>query len=114
MSYLWAGLCISLLMNGVLLVRLVRRTQVLRSALQAIDEGSRELALVVHHLVQLSKRHTQLRAELREMQGVIDEQDRALGVQRMLLSRIRGAAWCIYPMAAAGRCAGAVSTAQSG
>ena len=97
-----------------LLVRLVRRTQVLRSALEAIDEGSRELALVVHHLVQLSKRHTQLRAELREMQGVIDEQDRALGVQRMLLSRIRGAAWCIYPMAAAGRCAGAVSTAQSG
>ena len=49
-----------------------------------------------------------------EMQGIIDEQDRALGVQRMLLSRIRGAAWCIYPMAAAGRCAGAVSTAQSG
>ena len=97
-----------------LLVRLVRRTQVLRSALQAIDEGSRELALVVHHLVQLSKRHTQLRAELREMQGVIDEQDRALQVQRMLLARIRGAAWCIYPMAAAGRCAGAVSTAQSG
>ena len=92
MSYLWAGLCISLLMNGVLLVRLVRRTQVLRSALEAIDEGSRELALVVHHLVQLSKRHTQLRAELREMQGVIDEQDRALGVQRMLLARMRGAA----------------------
>ena len=79
-------------MNGVLLVRLVRRTQVLRSALQAIDEGSRELALVVHHLVQLSKRHTQLRAELREMQGVIDEQDRALQVQRMLLARMRGAA----------------------
>ena len=92
MSYLWAGLCISLLMNGVLLVCLVRRTQVLRSALQVIDEGSRELALVVHHLVQLSKRHTQLRAELREAQGVIDEQDRALQVQRMLLSRIRGAA----------------------
>ena len=75
-----------------LLVRLVRRTQVLRSALEAIDEGSRELALVVHHLVQLSKRHTQLRAELREMQGVIDEQDRALQVQRMLLARMRGAA----------------------
>ena len=92
MSYLWAGLCISLLMNGVLLVRLVRRTQVLRSALRAIDEGSRELALVVHHLVQLSKRHTQLRAEMSEMQGVIDEQDRALQVQRMLLARIRGAA----------------------
>mgnify|MGYP000921713858 FL=1 len=92
MSYLWAGLCISLLMNGVLLVCLVRRTQVLRSALQVIDEGSRELALVVHHLVQLSKRHTQLRAELREAQGVIDEQDRALQVQRMLLARIRGAA----------------------
>ena len=71
---------------------MVRRTQVLRSALQAIDEGSRELALVVHHLVQLSKRHTQLRAELREMQGVIDEQDRALQVQRMLLARMRGAA----------------------
>ena len=92
MSYLWAGLCISLLMNGVLLVCLVRRTQVLRSALQVIDEGSRELALVVHHLVQLSKRHTQLRAEPREAQGVIDEQDRALQVQRMLLARIRGAA----------------------
>jgi DNA repair exonuclease SbcCD ATPase subunit len=79
-------------MNGVLLVRLARRSQALRSALQAIDEGSRELALVVHHLVQISKRHTQLRAELREMQGVIDEQDRALQVQRMLLARIRGAA----------------------
>lgn len=92
MSYLWAGLCISLLMNGVLLVRLVRRSQALRSALQVIDEGSRELALVVHHLVALSKRHTQLRAELREAQGVIDEQDRALQVQRMLLARIRGAA----------------------
>lgn len=46
--------------------------------------------LVAHHLVQLSKRHTQLRAELREMQGIVDEQDRVLGVQRMLLSRIRG------------------------
>lgn len=92
MSYLWAGLCISLLMNGVLLVCLVRRTQVLRSALQVIDEGSRELALVVHHLVQLSKRHTQLRAEPREAQGVIDEQDRALQVQRMLLARVKGAA----------------------
>ena len=92
MSYLWAGLCISLLMNGVLLVRLVQRTRLLRSALQVIDEGSRELALVVHHLVALSKRHTQLRAELREAQGVIDEQDRALQVQRMLLARIRGAA----------------------
>ncbi len=92
MSYLWAGLCISLLMNGVLLVRLARRSQALRSALQVIDEGSRELALVVHHLVALSKRHTQLRAELREAQGVIDEQDRALQVQRMLLARIRGAA----------------------
>ena len=92
MSYLLAGLCISLLMNGVLLVRLARRGQMLRSALLAIDEGSRELALVVHHLVQISKRHTQLRAELREAQGVIDEQDRALQVQRMLLARIRGAA----------------------
>ena len=92
MSYLWAGLCISLLMNGVLLVRLARRSQALRSTLRAIDEGSRELALVVHHLVQISKRHTQLRAELREMQGVIDEQDRALQTQRMLLARIRGAA----------------------
>ena len=92
MSYLWAGLCISLLMNGVLLVRLARRSQALRSALQVIDEGSRELALVLHHLVALSKRHTQLRAELREMQGVIGEQDRALQTQRMLLSRIRGAA----------------------
>ena len=84
------GLVFSGLMNGVLLVRLARRGQVLRSALEAIDEGSRELALVVHHLVQISKRHTQLRAELREAQGVIDEQDRALQVQRMLLSRIRG------------------------
>jgi hypothetical protein len=92
MKYLLAGLCISLLMNGVLLVRLVRRSQALRSALRAIDEGSRELALVVHHLVQISKRHTQLRAELREAQGVIDEQDRALQVQRMLLARMRGAA----------------------
>jgi len=92
MSYLWAGLCISLLMNGVLLVRLAIRGQVLRSALRVIDEGSRELALVVHHLVQLSKRHTQLRAELREVQGIVDEQDRALQVQRMLLSRMRGAA----------------------
>ena len=92
MKYLLAGLCISLLMNGVLLVRLVRRSQALRSALRAIDEGSRELALVVHHLVQISKRHTQLRAELREAHGVIDEQDRALQTQRMLLARIRGAA----------------------
>jgi hypothetical protein len=92
MKYLLAGLCISLLMNGVLLVRLVRRSQALRSALRAIDEGSRELALVVHHLVQISKRHTQLRAELREAQGVIDEQDRALQTQRMLLARMRGAA----------------------
>ncbi len=92
MKYLLAGLCISLLMNGVLLVRLARRGQVLRSALRAIDEGGRELALVVHHLVQISKRHTQLRAELREAQGVIDEQDRALQVQRMLLARMRGAA----------------------
>lgn len=92
MSYLLTLLCVSVVMNGVLLVRLTKRTQVLRSALEAIDEGSRELALVVHHLVQLSKRHTQLRAELREVQGVIDEQDRTLQVQRMLLSRIRGAA----------------------
>lgn len=92
MSYLLAGLCISLLMNGVLLVRLAIRGQVLRDALRAIDEGSRELALVVHHLVQLSKRHTQLRAELREAQGVIDEQDRAIQVQRMLLARVKGAA----------------------
>lgn len=92
MSYLLMLLCISGFMNGVLLVRLVQRTRLLRSALRAIDEGSRELALVVHHLVQLSKRHTQLRAEMRERQQVIDEQDRALRVQRMLLSRIRGAA----------------------
>ena len=92
MSYLLIALVFSGLMNGVLLVRLVRRTQVLRSALRAIDEGSRELALVVHHLVQISKRHTQLRAEMREQQAVIDEQDRALQVQRMLLARIRGAA----------------------
>lgn len=92
MSYLLIILVFSGLMNGVLLVRLARRTQVLRSALRAIDEGSRELALVVHHLVALSKRHTQLRAELREMQGIVDEQDRALQVQRMLLARIRGAA----------------------
>lgn len=92
MKYLLAGLCISMLMNGVLLVRLVQRTRLLRSALRAIDEGSRELSLVVHHLVQLSKRHTQLRAELREQQAVIDEQDRALQMQRMLLTRIRGAA----------------------
>lgn len=92
MSYLLIGLVFSGLMNGVLLVRLVQRTRLLRSALRAIDEGSRELALVVHHLVQISKRHTQLRAELREAQGVIDEQDRALQVQRMLLARMRGAA----------------------
>ena len=78
--------------NIVLLVRLVIRGQVLRDALRAIDEGSRELALVVHHLVQLSKRHTQLRAELREMQGVIDEQDRALQMQRSMLARVKGAA----------------------
>lgn len=92
MSYLLIGLVFSGLMNGVLLVRLVQRTRLLRSALRAIDEGSRELALVAHHLVQLSKRHTQLRAELREMQGIVDEQDRALQMQRMLLTRIRGAA----------------------
>ncbi len=94
MSEYWLIGCLvfSGLMNGVLLVRLVQRTRLLRSALRAIDEGSRELALVVHHLVQLSKRHTQLRAELREAQGVIDEQDRALQTQRMLLARIRGAA----------------------
>lgn len=92
MSYLLTLLCVSVVMNGVLLVRLTKRTQVLRSALEAIDEGSRELALVVHHLVQLSKRHTQLRAELREVHGIVDEQDRTLQVQRMLLSRIRGAA----------------------
>lgn len=91
-SILISCLVFSGLMNGVLLVRLARRGQVLRSALRAIDEGSRELALVVHHLVQISKRHTQLRAELREAQGVIDEQDRALQTQRMLLARIRGAA----------------------
>ena len=92
MSYLLTLLCVSVVMNGVLLVRLTKRTQVLRDALRAIDEGSRELALVVHHLVQISKRHTQLRAELREQQAVIGEQDRALQVQRMLLARIRGAA----------------------
>ncbi len=91
-SILISCLVFSGLMNGVLLVRLARRGQVLRSALRAIDEGGRELALVVHHLVQISKRHTQLRAELREAQGVIDEQDRALQVQRMLLARMRGAA----------------------
>ena len=78
--------------NIVLLVRLVIRGQVLRDALRAIDEGSRELALVVHHLVQLSKRHTQLRAEMSEMQGVIDEQDRALQMQRSMLARVKGAA----------------------
>ena len=92
MKYLLAGLCISMLMNGVLLARLVQRTRLLRSALRVIDEGSRELSLVAHHLVQLSKRHTQLRIELREVQGIVDEQDRVLQVQRMLLSRIRGAA----------------------
>ncbi len=91
-SILISCLVFSGLMNGVLLVRLARRGQVLRSALQAIDEGSRDLALVVHHLVQISKRHTQLRAELREMQGVIDEQDRALQMQRSMLSRVKGAA----------------------
>ena len=92
MSYLLIILVFSGLMNGVLLVRLARRSQALWSALRAINEGSRELALVVHHLVQLSKRHTQLRAELREVHGIIDEQDRTLQVQRMLLSRIQGAA----------------------
>lgn len=92
MTYLLIGLVFSGLMNGVLLVRLARRSQALRRALRALDEGSRELSLVAHSLVQLSKRHTQLRAELREMQGIVDEQDRALGVQRMLLARIRGAA----------------------
>ncbi len=94
MSEYWLISCLvfSGLMNGVLLVRLARRSQALRSALQGIDEGSRELVLVVHRLVQLSKRHTQLRAEMREQQQVIDEQDRALQVQRMLLARIRGAA----------------------
>jgi hypothetical protein len=79
-------------MNVVLLVRLARRRQALSSALWAINEGSRELVLVVRHLSAISKRHTQLRAEMNEMRGVIDEQDRALQVQRMLLSRIRGAA----------------------
>ena len=92
MKTLIAIIVFLIISNVVLLLRLVIRGQVLRSALRAIDEGSRELALVVHHLVQISKRHTQLRAELREMQGVIDEQDRALQVQRMLLARIRGAA----------------------
>ena len=92
MSYLLIGLVFSGLMNGVLLVRLVQRTRLLRSALRAIDEGSRELSLVAHHLVQLSKRHTQLRTELREVHRIIDEQDRMLGVQRMLLSRVKGAA----------------------
>ena len=91
-KYLIGCLVFSGLMNGVLLVRLVRRSQALLNALRALDEGSRELALVVHHLVALSKRHTQLRAELREVQGIVDEQDRTLQVQRMLLSRIRGAA----------------------
>lgn len=92
MSYLLTLLCVSVLMNGVLLVRLVQRTKLLRSALQVLDESKRELSLVAHSLVQLSKRHTQLRIELREVQGIVDEQDRVLGVQRMLLSRIRGAA----------------------
>lgn len=92
MKTLIAIIVFLIISNVVLLLRLARRGQVLRSALRAIDEGSRELALVVHHLVQISKRHTQLRAELREAQGIIDEQDRALGVQRMLLARIRGAA----------------------
>lgn len=91
-SILISCLVFSGLMNGMLLARLIIRTRALRSALRALDDGSRELALVVHHLVALSKRHTQLRAELRERQAVIDEQDRALGVQRMLLSRIRGVA----------------------
>ena len=90
MSYLPMLLCISGFMNVMLLVRLVQRTRALWSLSEALDEGSRELSLVVHHLVQLSKRHTQLRAELREMQGIVDEQDRALEVQRMLLARIRG------------------------
>lgn len=92
MKTLIAIIVFLIISNVVLLLRLVIRGQVLRSALRAIDEGSRELALVVHHLVQISKRHTQLRAELREAQGVIDEQDRALQTQRMLLARIRGAA----------------------
>ncbi len=92
MKTLIAIIVFLIISNVVLLLRLVIRGQVLRSALRAIDEGSRELVLVVHHLVQISKRHTQLRAELREAQGVIDEQDRALQTQRMLLARIRGAA----------------------
>lgn len=92
MSYLLMLLCISGFMNGMLLVRLVQRTRALRSLSEALDEGSRELSLVVRHLVQLSKRHTQLRIELRDVHRIIDEQDRLLGVQRMLLKRVQGAA----------------------
>lgn len=92
MSYLLILLCISGLMNGVLLARLVIRTRALRSALKLLDEANGALSLVTCHLVGLSKRHTQLRAELREVHSIINEQDRTLQVQRMLLSRIRGAA----------------------
>lgn len=92
MSYLLTLLCISGFMNGVLLVRLVKRTRALRDVLRALDKSNCALVSVTQHLVGLSKRHTQLRAELREVQGIIDEQDRALQVQRMLLARMRGAA----------------------
>lgn len=92
MSYLPMLLCISGFMNVMLLVRLVQRTRALWSALELLDEANGALSLVTRHLVGLSKRHTQLRAELREVHGIVDEQDRTLQVQRMLLSRIRGAA----------------------
>lgn len=80
------------LINAILLVRLARRGRTLRRAALAKAEGSRELRLVTRHLVELSGRHTQLWAKLGELQVAIREQDRTLQMQRMLLSRIRGAA----------------------
>ena len=43
MSYLWAGLCISLLMNGVLLVRLARRSQALHGLYAEQKQRKREI-----------------------------------------------------------------------
>ena len=68
-------LCLSLLANTILIIRLVAARD--------------DLAIVTRHLVRIARAHTERQATLRDLQRIITEQDRALCAQRALLKRAR-------------------------
>lgn len=74
-TILYFALGLSLIANVVLLAKLVR--------------SKRNLFIVVRNLVRISVRHTQTRARVHELLGVIREQDKAMQAQRVQIMRAR-------------------------